>query len=108
MSLKNWSNSLTRGLTDGFPDAFANSVYVSGSDIYVVGHERIFEYHDGSVWSKPIAKLWINGVAQNLIDTTTASYAKKLICQLFSQLSYNERDTKIFCEVFTKNIFVMC
>ena len=73
-----WLNGMTQRLTDGFPEAFANSVYVSGNDIYVVGHEIIFECQDGSVWSKPIAKLWINGVAQNLIDTTTASYANSI------------------------------
>jgi hypothetical protein len=73
-----WSNGVAQSLTNGYPEAFASSVYVSGKDEYVVGHERIFENQIGSVSSKPIAKLWINGVAENLIDNKTASYANSI------------------------------
>jgi S-adenosylhomocysteine hydrolase len=50
-----WKNGVAQNLANG---AVANSVFVSGNDVYVVGYE------DGGNGS--VAKLWKNGVAQNL------------------------------------------
>ena len=51
-----WVNGVAQKLTDG---SSANSVYVSGNDVYVVG-----DYYYDEVYSE--AKLWKNGVEQNL------------------------------------------
>ena len=52
-----WKNGVAQYLTNGNDWAYAESVYVSGDDVYVAGAEGYF-------W--PVAKLWKNGVEQNL------------------------------------------
>ena len=53
-----WKNGLPTYLTTGTNPAAANSVFVSGTDVYVGGYERS-GFGD-------IAKVWKNGVATNL------------------------------------------
>ena len=58
--------------TDGTVSERALSVFVSGSDVYAAGYESRNVLRDGfynTVYS--VAKLWKNGVAQNLSDGTT-------------------------------------
>ena len=67
-----WKNGIAQNLTNNTQSAFANCVYVSGNDIYVVGYERIPDPLDYDYLIMPnlIAKLWKNGVEQNLSDGT--------------------------------------
>jgi Carboxypeptidase regulatory-like domain len=53
-----WKNGLATYLTNGSSPAAANSVFISGTDVYVAGYEH-------STWGD-IAKVWKNGVATNL------------------------------------------
>ena len=67
-----WKNGVAQNLTDNTRSTFANCVYVLDSDIYVVGYERIPDPLDYDYLIMPnlIAKLWRNGVEQNLSDGT--------------------------------------
>ena len=58
-----WKNGVAQYLTDGTEEAWANSVFVSGRDVYVVGAERTAEGYK-------VAKFWKNGEAQNFTDGT--------------------------------------
>lgn len=62
-----WKNYEKQYLTDGGNNASANSVYVYDNDIYVVGCERIDDL------GIQVAKLWKNGIAENLKDGCLAS-----------------------------------
>ena len=70
-----WKNGIRQKLTDGIrsisysgiPGASAESVFVSGSDVYVAGYE--------SNGSRYVAKLWKNGEAQDLTDGKRRSHA---------------------------------
>ena len=61
---KQWKKGGSRNLTDGTYTAWANSVFVSGSDVYVVGSETTSKEQNKGRLN---AKLWKNGVAQTLI-----------------------------------------
>tara|TARA_R110000868_G_C10908416_1_gene764780 strand:- start:155 stop:1981 length:1827 start_codon:yes stop_codon:yes gene_type:complete len=50
-----WINGVPQALSDGTTNASANSVYVSGDDVYVAGYVTIL--------NKKAAVLWKNGVA---------------------------------------------
>ena len=62
-----WKNGVATNLTNGTNPARANSVFVSGTDVYVAG----YEYIAGGGFS--IAKVWKNGVATDL--SSAAIYA---------------------------------
>ena len=56
-----WKNGVAQYLTDGTNNAWAGSVYVSGSDVFVAGWER----NQQGIF---VAKLWKNGDTKNLTD----------------------------------------
>jgi hypothetical protein len=56
-----WRNGIPTHLSDGTKSILANSIFVSGSDIYVAGEEDYLSSLTGSV-----AKYWKNGVVTNL------------------------------------------
>ena len=54
-----WKNGVVQDVSDGNKDAYAHSVYVAGSDVYVAGEE-------GSTTATTVATIWKNGVVQSL------------------------------------------
>ena len=62
-----WKNGVAHELTDGVFNTTANSIYVSGGDVYVAGVE-----YNGS---RNVARLWKNDVEQNLSDGFRSSGA---------------------------------
>jgi sulfur transfer complex TusBCD TusB component (DsrH family) len=67
---KLWKNGVAVPLTDGFKDASANSVYVTGNDVYIVGYEN-----NGS---KNVAKIWKNGMVTSLTDGSKNAQARSV------------------------------
>jgi hypothetical protein len=65
---KLWINGVEQNLTDGSTRAQANSVYVSGDDVYIAGtEERRYRDEDNTGYHfKYTAVLWKNGVMQDL------------------------------------------
>jgi len=61
-----WKNGEKETLTDESSNSCANSVFVSGKDVYVAGYSR---YLIGNS-DVPVAKLWKNGKAQKLTNGT--------------------------------------
>jgi hypothetical protein len=66
--IKLWKNGVASNITDGSTEAYSGSVFVSGTDVYVVGRET-----GASGISQ--AKLWKNSVPTNLTDGTKEGYA---------------------------------
>ena len=69
-----WKNGVAHNLSDGTYYSVALSVFVSGNDVYVAGCDYT-GYLGGSGRWLSIAKLWKNGIAQNLTDGTTPANA---------------------------------
>ncbi len=61
---------IATSLTDGTNFAWAYSIYVSGSDVYVAGEE--------SNGTNLIAKIWKNGVATSLTDGTNFAFVNSV------------------------------
>ena len=70
-----WKNGTITSLTDGSNQAFANSVYVLGDDVYVTGSERI----PGT--SNTTAKFWKNGSAFNFSNGSSSAEATDIFVQ---------------------------
>ena len=66
-----WKNGIAQNLTCGTHNASANSVFVSGNDVYVVG----FDTRGFADSSPRTAMLWKNGVAQELVSETNCTVA---------------------------------
>ena len=76
-----WKNGVAQNLTDGSHRACANSVYVHGNDVYVVGYVDIgekYKYYDEKPRLYSIAILWKNGVSQYLTDGTNDAEASSI------------------------------
>jgi len=71
---KLWKNGVSQSLTDGKYSANARSVFVFGDDVYISGYESDGNKDDKGN-NKDIAKLWKNGIAQNLTDGTNNASA---------------------------------
>ena len=71
-----WKNGIVQSLSQTNHDdydyytASANSVYVSGSDVYVAGFEHLYNEHEEGI---SFATLWKNGVVQHLSGGTGAN-----------------------------------
>jgi len=79
---KYWKNSQPVILTDGTEDAYAESIAVSGTDVYVAGTEwngKSYQIQGNAyIYRKSIAKYWKNGQAINLTDGTEDAVAKSI------------------------------
>jgi hypothetical protein len=67
---KLWKNGVVQDLSDGNKHTFPLSVFVANNDVYVVGFEYsknlFFEISPGVSINARVAKLWKNGIVQNL------------------------------------------
>ena len=71
---KLWKNGVDQNLPVGSFGSSANSVYVSGKDVYVVGYSK--ERRGGQYsYVYQIVTLWKNGVAQDVSNETKDAYA---------------------------------
>jgi hypothetical protein len=61
---------MTPTLTNGQQNASANSVYISGADVYVAGYE--------SNGTKKVATIWKNGVVSALTNGQQNAYATSI------------------------------
>jgi len=79
---KYWKNSQPVILTDGTEDAYAESIAVSSTDVYVAGTEwngKPYQIQGNAyIYRKSIAKYWKNGQAINLTDGTEDAVAKSI------------------------------
>ena len=66
-----WKNGSPISLTNGAYAAVANSVFVSGNDVYAAGTDK-------AAGTYPIAKYWKNGVGYTLTNGTSLADAKSV------------------------------
>jgi len=85
-------NGTPKRLTDGKFHASANSVYVSNTDVYVVGYEE-------NAKGYAVATLWKNGTAKRLSDGTTNASATSVFVSVDNDVyvvgktyDYGEKD----------------
>jgi hypothetical protein len=65
-----WKNGVPVFLTDANSNEFANSIFVRGGDVYVVGQEL--------VGSNYVVKYWKNGVATTLTENSSKGFGLKV------------------------------
>lgn len=65
-----WKSGVLTDLTDGSRFITANSIAISGNDVYVGGNDFINNHF--------VAKYWKNGIIANFVDTTTESYVSSV------------------------------
>lgn len=71
-----WKNGVAQNLTDGSNEAMAFGVFLSDNDVYIAGYEWYeTEWSPEGQYSYPIAKLWKNGVAQNISSSPSKLYS---------------------------------
>jgi len=78
---KYWKNNQPVILSDGTEDAYAQSIAVSGADVYVAGTElngKAYLDASGYTYKKSIAKYWKNGKPVNLTDGNEDAEAKSI------------------------------
>ena len=79
--LRFWKNGVEQKLTKGTFYSETESVYVSGEDVYVAGCElsgnEFYNIEMGYRHSS-VAKVWKNGVAQNLSDLSSNAHANSV------------------------------
>jgi len=64
-----WKNGVAQYLTDErTEEVAATSVYVAGRDVYVTGNDCVDYTNDYGTFSMSVARLWKNGVAQDLTN----------------------------------------
>ncbi|MDR2562055.1 MAG: hypothetical protein LBC63_09840 [Holophagales bacterium] len=87
-----WKNGAPERLTDGNGDARAQSIFVSGDDVYVVGSEDVSGDNDRK--KKRVAILWKNGVPTKLTNGNSFAMALSVFVQdddvYVVGLEYNE------------------
>lgn len=69
---KVWKNGIATSLTDGTNNSRANSVYASGTDVYVAGYEN-------NASALGVAKTWKNGVATSLTNGVNSAQAWSIL-----------------------------
>jgi hypothetical protein len=69
-----WKDGLATNLTDGTKDAYVNSVYVSGGEVYLLGQE-----YNGV---KYLAKVRKNGSVSDLTDGSQMANASSIFVSL--------------------------
>jgi hypothetical protein len=72
-----WKNGTAVSLTDGSKIASGNSIAVSGTDIYVAGYEEN-GFNQSTHSSQSIAKIWKNGSALTLSDSSKYNIATSI------------------------------
>jgi len=79
---KLWKNGVEQILSDGKHKTSVESVFVFGDDVYIVGYDEKENKKDEeendereNIDEKGVAKLWKNGVEQNLTDGKRNAYA---------------------------------
>jgi hypothetical protein len=72
-----WKNGEAQNLTGGIPYSDAYSIFVSGSDVYVAGYAYNINPNNNNIVDR-VAKLWKNGVLQNLTDGTRSAIARSV------------------------------
>ncbi|MEO6819333.1 MAG: hypothetical protein ABI266_06555 [Ginsengibacter sp.] len=68
-----WKNGVLTKLTNGTNDAYATSIIVNESDVYVAGFEN------NGVGDITVAKYWKNGIAITLTDGTNFAVANSIV-----------------------------
>lgn len=94
-----WKNGVISRVTDlaGKADGIEiNGLFVSGSDVYVVGQDKFGE--------EPVAMLWKNGIAETLSDGSKSAYAYSVFVSGndIYVVGYERRGSKVAAMLWTK------